>query len=331
MITLMPFGPLFNERIIFMDFQKSYYANVMPNRMVNLELTQDFLIPNVYRYSFSLSDNEDTLLKFLHLLGGGSIHTDFPVSFSFHPMQCCLVLYTLKGGGRITHAANNLSATEGALAFIDCNNTFSLHSLILPWNFMLFFIDGRDIELYRYVLPDFGGVFQTAEYSFIKNCFRSLLSVPTSADTSDILFMHKYLSEILSTICLSERSEHTAASENIPGYLIELYDLLEHQYAKNFSLDKCEELFHVSKYRLCREFSAAYGMPPLKYLIHRRLEEAKKMLLTTDRTVHEISSKVGYDNVNHFINLFKKNTGLTPGVFRQKALEAQYAQRFPSR
>lgn len=313
-----------------MDFQKSYYANIKPNRMVNLELTPDFLIPNIYRYSFSDSASKDTFLKFLHLLGGGNIHTDFPVSVSFHPMQCSLILYTLKGGGRITHAGITSSVTEGSLAFINCDNTFSLHSLILPWNFMLFFIDGRDLELYRFVLPDFGDIFQTGEYSFVKNAFQSLLSISTHTDGSGILFMHKYLSEILCTLCISGKSAKETASENIPGYLVELYDLLEHQYQKSFSLDKCEELFHISKYRLCREFSAAYGIPPLKYLIRKRLDEAKKMLLTTDWTIHEISSKVGYDNVNHFINLFKKDTGLTPGIFRQRALADQYVQRSPS-
>lgn len=262
-----------------MDFQKSYYANVKPNRIVNLELTPEFLIPNVYRYSSVTSGFKDTCLKFLHLLGGGNIHTDFPVSFSFHPMQCCLLLYSIKGGGRIAHAGNSLSVTDGSVAFIDCNHTFSLHSLILPWNFMLFFIDGRDLELYRFVLPGFGSVFQITEYSFVKRCFHSLLSVSTTADTADILFMHKHLTEILGTACLFFNPADTAAHDKIPGYLIELYDLLEHQYNRQLSLDKFEELFHVSKYRLCREFSAAYGMPPLRYLIRKRLEEAKKCCL----------------------------------------------------
>lgn len=313
-----------------MNFQKSYFTNVKPNRMVNMETTPNFLIPNIYHYGSLFSDPEDTCLQFLHLLGGGNIRTDFPVSFSFHPMPCCLILYTAKGAGRISHAGNTFSLTEGSLACIDCNNTFSLHSLILPWNCIVFFIDGRDLELYRFILPDLGIVFQIPEYSFVKSCFLSLLSVPTCVNIPEILFMHKHLSEILSTICLSQKPLNTTAKKDIPGYLAELYDLLEHHYDKSFSLDKCEELFHISKYRLCREFSASYGLPPLKYLIRRRLEEAKKMLLTTDWNVHEISSKVGYDNVNHFINLFKRDTGLTPGVFRQKALADQHASHWSS-
>ncbi len=314
-----------------MDFQKSYYASVRSNRLVNLELTADFLIPNIYDYPFKDSEADGIYMEFLHLLGGGNIHTDFPISFSFRPLNYGLILYTEKGGGRITHSGGALSVTEDTLAFIDCGHTFSLHSFILPWNFKLFFVDGSDLKLYRSLLPGFGEVFRVPEYSFVRNCFHSLLSVPASADVSGILLMHRNLSEILSAVFLAGNTESSAGNKNIPGYLAELHDLLENQYASAFSLEKCEELFHVSRYRLCREFSAAYGMPPVKYLIRRRLDTAKKILLTTDLSIHEISSKVGYDNVNHFINLFKKDTGLTPGAFRQKALAHQPALRSPSR
>ena len=85
----------------------------------------------------------------------------------------------------------------------------------------------------------------------------------------------------------------------------------------------------MSRYRLCREFSSFYGMPPLRYLTEKRLEEAKKILLTTDFSIHEVSSMIGYENTNHFINIFKKYAGLTPGKFRQKALEDRFSSHFP--
>lgn len=313
-----------------MDFQKSYYESVKSNRMVNLELTADFLIPNIYHYPFKDSDTGHIYMDFLHLLGGGNIHADFPISFSFRPLKCCLLLCTERGGGRIGLAGNTLSVTEDTLAFIDCGNTFSIHSLILPWSFKLFFIGGRDLTLYRSLLHKPGNVFKLPEYSFSKNCLHSLLSVPIFPDISGILLMHRNLSDIMTAILLADEPEPSVCQKHVPGYLTELHDMLENQYANAFSLEKCERLFHVSRYRLCREFSAAYGLPPVKYLIRKRLEEAKKMLLTTDMTIHEISSKVGYDNVNHFINLFKKDTGLTPGSFRLKVLADQPALRSPS-
>ena len=94
-------------------------------------------------------------------------------------------------------------------------------------------------------------------------------------------------------------------------------DTFDHHYADPFSLDIYQDRYHISKYRLCREFSAQFGEPPLRYLNEKRLETAKKMLLTSDLNVQTISSLVGFDNVNHFINLFKKYVGTTPNAFRQ--------------
>lgn len=45
----------------------------------------------------------------------------------------------------------------------------------------------------------------------------------------------------------------------------------------------------------------------------------KRLLLTTDLSVHEVGSQVGIENTNHFINLFKKDTGTTPLSFKQAA------------
>jgi YesN/AraC family two-component response regulator len=48
-----------------------------------------------------------------------------------------------------------------------------------------------------------------------------------------------------------------------------------------------------------------------------RIDKAKKLLLSTDKTVNEISINVGYENSSFFTRLFKKNTGLTPAKWRK--------------
>ncbi len=75
-------------------------------------------------------------------------------------------------------------------------------------------------------------------------------------------------------------------------------------------------MYGISRYRLCREYIAAFSISPLKDFNLVRIEEAKKLLLNTNLQVQEISSRIGYENVNHFIRLFKAETGMTPGAFR---------------
>lgn len=55
-----------------------------------------------------------------------------------------------------------------------------------------------------------------------------------------------------------------------------------------------------------------------QYLNAIRLEEAKRLLSETDRTITEIAYKVGYRNVTHFNRTFKEAFGQSPGSFRAR-------------
>lgn len=61
-----------------------------------------------------------------------------------------------------------------------------------------------------------------------------------------------------------------------------------------------------------RLFIAKYGMPPVKYLTHLRLEYAKELLITGRYSVSEIAEQCGYENVYYFSGVFKKNIGVSP-------------------
>lgn len=62
------------------------------------------------------------------------------------------------------------------------------------------------------------------------------------------------------------------------------------------------------------------GVPPIQYLNRVRLKAARTLLRTTTLTIREVSAAVGIENTTHFINLFKKDAGITPLQFRQSSL-----------
>lgn len=65
-----------------------------------------------------------------------------------------------------------------------------------------------------------------------------------------------------------------------------------------------------------RVFKGVTGEPPLKYITRIKIEKAKEMLIFTDESISNIAAAIGYPEQNYFTRLFKKNTGLTPGKFR---------------
>ena len=315
-----------------MDFKETLRKSVKSNRMVNLELDSEILIPNKYTYECQALPPNVSIPNFFHLLAGGSISADLPFSFSFSPIDTCLLLYTEQGGGRLTCQGNSIAMTESNLLMFNCNTLFSLNSLVLPWKFKLFFFQGRDLELFLpFSKTPMDSLFTVPEHSPILQDIFHLLSIPVHTDISGLLKMHRAITNIFSALSLSSLDTPVLTSPEVPYYLAEMKDYLDHHYEESFSLEHYEERLKVSKYRLCREFSSTFGDAPLRYLNKKRLETAKEMLLTTDLNIHEVSSKVGYENVNHFINLFKKNTGSTPRAFRQKALQAPPVLRSPVR
>lgn len=73
----------------------------------------------------------------------------------------------------------------------------------------------------------------------------------------------------------------------------------------------------VPERTLKRRFKAATGSTIIAYIQNLRIEEAKRLLETTDEPFEEISTTVGYENPAFFRRLFRRYTGLTPGQYRQ--------------
>jgi transcriptional regulator GlxA family with amidase domain len=68
---------------------------------------------------------------------------------------------------------------------------------------------------------------------------------------------------------------------------------------------------------LKRRFRQATGTTPIDYLQNLRIEEAKRILESTDTPVEAIGFLVGYEDASFFRRLFKRKTGLTAGAYRR--------------
>jgi len=65
-----------------------------------------------------------------------------------------------------------------------------------------------------------------------------------------------------------------------------------------------------------RRFSKATGMKALDYVHALRLEEAKRLLETSDEAVEAIANDVGYEDSSFFGRLFRRKVGITPMQYR---------------
>lgn len=74
----------------------------------------------------------------------------------------------------------------------------------------------------------------------------------------------------------------------------------------------------MSEFHSAREFKRSLGLTPGQYLRQCRLEEARRLLRTTDLRVGEVARRVGFTSASHVAEVFRKRVGLRPREFRER-------------
>jgi len=87
---------------------------------------------------------------------------------------------------------------------------------------------------------------------------------------------------------------------------------------EELSLKSVSDALYISSNHLSRLFKEYTGITFVEFLSNCKIEEGKKLLLTTNLKVEEISSLVGYSTSQYFISRFKLKYGVTPKDFRIK-------------
>lgn len=93
-----------------------------------------------------------------------------------------------------------------------------------------------------------------------------------------------------------------------------------------FSLEEAGSRAGVSPNHLSFEFSRETGETFTTFLSRTRMEEAKRLLSSTDLLVYEVGERVGYPSVEHFARTFKRLVGVSPGRFKTSGGEPGSAQ-----
>lgn len=284
-------------------------------------LLPEGISPNIF-WGHPYSILEETAQDFLTILSGGIIEARDQYAFFLKAFPCHILLYTREGGGILRAGGRKYVLEEQTLLYFDCNSfptwEIELGTTEPIWKYAVFFLTGSQLTAYEKLRTASEPLLIHVDpYSSILPCLEKLLSQTEGNTLRDKLADNMLLHHILTELWSSAFSL-ISSKKDCPSYLSEIKQSIDTFFMDDFSLQELENRYHISKYRICREFAAAFGVPPIKYLNRRRLEAATHLLLSTDKRVHEISLEVGFETTNHFINLFKREMGTTPQAYRDK-------------
>jgi AraC-like DNA-binding protein len=103
-----------------------------------------------------------------------------------------------------------------------------------------------------------------------------------------------------------------------PALAKNLQQLLDTHVVDGISLSQAADLLQAHPTHLVRSFRRELGIPPHRYLTGRRLDRARRLLLTGHRAA-DVAVEVGFHDQAHLTRHFKRLLGVTPGAFAASA------------
>lgn len=127
----------------------------------------------------------------------------------------------------------------------------------------------------------------------------------------------KGLMQLIITQLLRSQVEDRKILHPIWGkQMIELARWIESHYAEDCSNAFFAKQINSHEDYMAKQFKAALGMPPNKFVQFIRHRESKRLLRETDELIESIGQLVGYKDIHYFCRIFHKWEGISPGEYR---------------
>lgn len=101
--------------------------------------------------------------------------------------------------------------------------------------------------------------------------------------------------------------------------LLRARDRMDGAPHEDWPIGRLAEVSAVSAAHFAREFKKAFGLPPHRYLLTRRIERASALLRDTGLPVTEIALRTGWNSIGTFGRIFRDITGESPGDLRTRS------------
>ena len=146
----------------------------------------------------------------------------------------------------------------------------------------------------------------------VKNLFESLIPYFEANLQPDEAIINLKMIEGMRAILNTDANLYASLFDFVEPWKIDIVDFLEKNYMNELSM---EEIAHYTGRSLAtfkRDFKKVSDLTPQKWLIRRRLEAARNLILKGGMKVSEICFDVGFKNLSHFSKLYKEMYGIAP-------------------
>lgn len=117
---------------------------------------------------------------------------------------------------------------------------------------------------------------------------------------------------------ISSYTNTNIQSISISPQVRKILEYVRINYASAITLEQISKQVALAKSTCCREFKKQMGCTIFDYILNIRLQEASRLLLTSNLSITEIAINCGFNNCSYFTKEFRIKTGSSPSTYRRE-------------
>lgn len=162
------------------------------------------------------------------------------------------------------------------------------------------------------ILPKHCKVGNWDKFDFLcKQILSSEFEHSSSLEWQRQILFQQLLQELANTIKQEKSAPALEVAEQAAAYL-------RNNYTRKISYKELGEQLRYHPNYISRCMINALGCTPIEYVNSVRLDQAKRLLVSTNMTIEKIAESCGFSQTAYFSRTFKKNEGRSPSEFRQQ-------------
>lgn len=227
------------------------------------------------------------------------------------------IIYCTSGSGVLKVADDEYLVEAGDVMYIPSNVPHEYYPTETIWELHWLVFDGKDVgSIMQHCKLVKAKLVHINDLSSLETIFKKILySMRTNYycggfDRSSL--MYSFLIELSKLMYLQENTHYNQQLKQLKPVL----DYINANYQREITLPELANIINITPQYLCRIFKNCLNVRPVEYIVKKRIQQAKILLVEDKLNVAEISLKVGYNDCSYFCAIFKKHESLSPAEFR---------------
>lgn len=147
--------------------------------------------------------------------------------------------------------------------------------------------------------------------------FSAMVKEHARRDTDSANVIEAYLTIFMINLKRGLEKSCVADGDDVRGRLKKAMNIMQDAMRVGEGLENVSRKIFMSPSHFSRSFKRQTGESPKRFVIRKRIEEAKRLLTKTDLTASAIATRLGYETPYYFYRQFKLETGSTVSNFRR--------------